>query len=361
MTQNRSPNMIPQYGGKPILYSTEPLDIEQSQAQFIEASLTQLLKNVENFTTDVFRDRKLLKSLGLSQDLDATPTPLGLHIPFARFDFIFDGQNLQVLELNTDGTSGYNTTEWVAEFSNLTPKENPNFNLSAKVLQALREHSLKAKEVILVDVPAIQTSWEQHDLLQRWGGPSQNCHFATPEFKSWSSGALAFRRILSWQLRANKEKYQPFLQDWADNEITVVGGWSSDVGMSKAWPAFLKSPFCPETVLISRETVKRLENEREVWVVKGALSYTGQEVIRGMDLVSERWLKCLKQILAETENGRQWIAQKKIDLPLDQDKPYELGLYFLNGKPSGYMCRWGHSQQISETSEEILRPVRIIS
>lgn len=352
---------VPQYNGSPVAYSKVPVELTRAQSQYIEKTFTDLLKEVEDFTTKALKDRSLLKLINVPEDIDPTPTPLGLHIPFARFDFLFDGETIHGLELNTDGTSGYNITEWVAEEAGLKPHENPNFELSKGLFLALKEHKPSAEEITLVDFPQIGTSWEQHDLLKRWRTLHPNANFADPAFKSWSSGALCYRRVLSWQLRAQKEKAKEFLKSWEEKNITVVGGWSSDVGMSKAWPAILKPKCFPETILLNANSAKHLESEKDNWVIKGALSFSGQAVFRGIDLPEQRWRACVEKALAETLQGRHWVGQRRVETPKIDEKPYELGLYFLNGKPSGYMCRWGSDEAISETSSEILRPVKITS
>ena len=356
--QIKSPRSVPQYGGRPLSYSVAPLLIKKSEAQFIETALTDLLKKVEAFTEVALRDKQILKDLGVPEDLDPRPTPLGLHIPFARFDFLFDGKNLNVMELNTDGTAGFNVNEWIAEEAGLKPSENPNFKISERLLQALLEHSPEAREVVLMDFPEVGTSWEQHDLIKRWK-PLIRASLGNPAVRQWKKDALIYRRVLSWQLRAHPERCQPFLQDWKDGQIKVVGGWSSDVGMSKAWPAFVKPQYVPETLLIEDGVVEKIKSEKDTWVIKGALSFSGHSVFRGLDLQQERWMACVDQALKESQNGRPWVAQRRVEVPKVDGKPIELGLYFLNGKPSGYMARWGSDQVISETSEEVLRPVRM--
>ena len=352
---------VPLYDGKPLEFSKIPVELKRSDADYIESTLTQVLKDVEDFTVQALKDKKLLKAINVPEDLDPTPTPLGLHIPFARFDFLFDGRKIHGLELNTDGTSGFNVTEWLGEQAGLSQKENPNFDLSNRLLLALREHKPSASEIALVDLSGIMTSWEQHDLIKKWRTHVPNSHYSEPSVRSWKEGALCYRRILSWQMRANRDQCKPFLEDWKDKKITVVGGWSSDVGMSKAWPAFLKPNAFPETVLFNEQNCARITAEKDQWVIKGALSYSGNAIFRGIDLTEARWKACVGQALIETLQGRHWIGQKRIDVPQVDGKPFELGLYFLNGKPSGYMCRWGSNDAISETSNEIFRPVRIIS
>ncbi|MDZ4677085.1 MAG: hypothetical protein SGI74_06195 [Oligoflexia bacterium] len=359
MTQKLTPKSVPIYGGKPIPYSLKPVILTKEASLFIETSLTEILKQVEDFTTQALKDKKTLVQLGLPGDLDPRPTPLGLHIPFARFDFLFDGTNLNIIELNTDGTSGYNTTEWVAEAAGLKPEENPNHGLSDKLLDALLEHKPQAKEVVLADFPHLNTSWEQDDLIERWK-QRISCHRADPKLKSWKNNAIIYRRVLSWQLRSQPARAKAMLDDWKAQNVTTLGGWSSDVGMSKAWPSFVKPKHCPETQIIDMNLVKKMQNEKEKWVLKGALSFSGQSVIRGIDLPDDRWKNCLLQVLAETEAKRPWIAQQRINLPLYEDKPTEYGMFFLNGKPSGYMCRWGHSEVLSDTSTEVFRAVKIV-
>jgi hypothetical protein len=205
------------------------------------------------------------------------------------------------------------------------------------------------------------TSWEQHDLIKRWKKNVPHAHYSDPSTRSWKEGALCYRRILSWQMRSHRSACLPFLEDWKAKKITVVGGWSSDVGMSKAWPALLKPPCFPETLLFDENSAKRFISEKDHWVIKGALSYSGNAIFRGIDLTQKRWHHCVTQALTETLQGRHWIGQRRVPLPEYEGKPFELGLYFLNGKPSGYMCRWGSSDAISETSNEVFRPVRIIS
>jgi hypothetical protein len=352
---------VPLYDGKPLEYSKNPVGLKKSDAEYIESMLTAVLKDVEDFTNRALKDKKLLREVNVPDDLDPTPTPLGLHIPFARFDFLFDGKKIYGLELNTDGTSGFNVVEWLGAQSGLSPEENPNYNLSARLLSALREHKPDATEIALVDLPGIITSWEQHDLVKKWQKSFPKSYYSEPGVRSWGTDALCYRRILSWQMRANRELCKPFLEDWKEQKITVVGGWSSDVGMSKAWPAILKPNCFPETVLFNEKSAKRIIDEKDNWVIKGALSYSGNAIFRGIDLTQNRWQICVMQALQETLLGRHWIGQRRIDVPLIDGKPFELGLYFLNGKPSGYMCRWGSHDAISETSNEIFRAIKITS
>ena len=342
-------------------FSLEPFSLKKEQALEIEKTFTSLLKEVEDFTNKALKDKKLLKSLNVPEDIAPEPTPLGLHIPFARFDFLYDGKDITALELNTDGTSGFNVVEWLGHEARLKSEEDPNFNLSYRLLEAVREHKPDAKDLALVDLPGIMTSWEQHDLINQWKSIKAPCHFADPTIRSWKDGSLIYRRILSWQLRAQPEKFKAFLSDWKEKKITVVGGWSSDVGMSKAWPAFLKPKIFPETILLTEESAKKITDEKDFWIIKGALSYSGQANFRGVDLNQMRWASCVSQALRETVQGRHWIAQRRVEVPRVDGKPIELGIYFLNGKPSGYLCRWGSLKSISETSDEIYRPVKITS
>ena len=350
---------IPQYGGQPLAVALEPVVLARKDADFIETTLTSLLRLAEDFTKKALIDPKLLKSLGLVEDLDPKPTPLGLHIPFARFDFLYDGQNLNVLELNTDGSSGFNIMEWLGLKAKIPDHENPNKDLSLRLLQALREHKPEALEIGIMDFHDVKTHWEQEDLVKTWSTQILAKRLR-PDIRTWSKGSLIYRRALSWQLRYLKAEAKPFLDDWMNDKITVVGGWSSDVGMSKVWPAITNAPHFPETNLATPEVVERLKTEKDLWILKGALSFAGKAVIRGVDLSEEKWLSALKMVIEETAMGRPWIVQKSVKIPLVEGKPCEFGLYFLNGKPSGYMCRWGSFETISDKSSELMRPVRII-
>jgi hypothetical protein len=360
MTQEKSPSEIPLYGGKPVSYSLDPVVLKRGDAKLIENSLSDLLKEIERFTARALSDNSILSQLGLPVNLDPRPSPLGMHIPFARFDLLFDAGKIHVLELNTDGTSGYNIAEWLGGQAAVPAGENPNHRLSMRLLEGLRAHAPKASEIVLMDFPDIETSWEQEDLIRKWSQVIP-ARMGNPLIKSWSEGALIYRRVLSWQLRSQPDRAKAFLSDWAGDKITVVGGWSSDVGMSKAWPAFINPDVCPETRLLDDGFIKKIKTEKDRWVLKGALSFSGRAVIRGIDLPQARWEASLAQVLTETKSGRPWVAQKKISLPLYEGKPLELGLYMLNGKPAGYLARWGHSDAITESSTEVLRPVRIIS
>ncbi len=373
----RTELMQPLYAGKPVEYGEETFILSRKDAQFIENQLENLLKKIEEFTSKALKDPSTLALLGLPKDLNGAPSPLGLHIPFARFDCLFDGKDLHVLELNTDGTSGWNIAEWLGEKVALKPDENPNLWLSQRLLDGLRLHRPSAQEICLVDFHEVNTKWEQEDLVERWnrstspvgvtssGGVTVNlagpirCARVNPQFRGWKDGALMYRRALSWELRAKPGDARSFLSDWADGKITVVGGWSSDVGMSKVWPAFLKPSLCPETVLISDKNIKQVGDEKEGWVVKGALSYSGRGVFSGHELKEDAWRSCLERALAETKSGRPWILQRRVEVPLWNGKPVELGVYFINGRPAGYLCRAGAGGFISEVSSEKVYPVAV--
>lgn len=351
----------PQYAGSDLRVSLRPIDIKKSDAQKIETHLTQLLSEVENFSRMALGDPKLLRALGVPEAMDPTPTPLGLHIPFARFDFVFDGENIQVLELNTDGTSGFNICQWLSDNARLKPEENPCHQITSRLYQAISAHKPDAKLVCLLDFDNVTTSWEQKDLVRRWESYGHTVKRVSPDKREWVDGALIYRRALSWELRQNSHKAAPFLDDWANEKVTVVGGWSSDIGMSKVWPALFGSKYCAPTYEVTEDRVREWQNEKDNWVLKLAFDYSGHGVVRGVDLGQSAWQESLAKALAETQNGKPWVAQKFTKIPLYEGKPLELGCFFLNGNPAGFMARWGHeNEKIDEHSKEVQRPVRFI-
>jgi hypothetical protein len=213
---------------------------------------------------------------------------------------------------------------------------------------------------VILDWTDINTSWEQLDLVKKWSLKKQTRRL-DPGSNSWKPKSLVYRRVLSWQLRAQKERVRKFLGDWNKKEITVVGGWSSDVGMSKGWPAILKPDLCPQTFFIDEiEKHKVIGGNKDGWVIKGVLSFSGQAVFRGKDYSVEQWNALVEKSLMETKSGRAWIVQELLEVPLYDGQPLELGIYMLNGKFAGTMARWGSSQVISDTSTEKIRPVELI-
>jgi glutathionylspermidine synthase len=351
----------PLYDNKPIDFSLKPVVFSREDANYIEKELTSLLGTIEACTVESLAKPLLLKKLGIPAEVaGALPTPLGVHIPFARFDFFYSEKKLTVLELNTDGASGYNVVEWLGDHAKIPDSENPNKNLSLRLLEALQAHNPNAKELGLIDFEDVKTRSEQNDLIETWSN-KVNAKMFSPGVRSWLPNSLIYRRALSWQLRSQRERAKPFLDDWAQGKITVVGSWGSDVGMSKALPAIFKLPHFPETHLIDELLAAKIKEQRELWVLKGALSFAGGAVIRGLDLSDEKWLSALEKVCEETRQERPWIAQKFVEVPLVEGKPCEFGLYFLNGKPSGYLCRWGAAGPISDKSEELMRPVQITS
>src|SRR5690606_5175217 len=110
---------------------------------------------------------------------------------------------------------------------------NPNFRLSERLLEALLAHKPEASEVVLLDFPEELTHAEQLQLLSLWKDKKKS-YFAPPNTRAWTEKSLIYRRAVSWQLRSRQQDAKPFLDDWSSGKITVIGGWSSDVGMSKA-------------------------------------------------------------------------------------------------------------------------------
>jgi hypothetical protein len=247
--------------------------------------------------------------------------------------------------------------EWLGDQACLPTAQNPNEDLSLRLLEALLEHKPEASQVCLVDFANVETAWEQLDLVRRWS-PKVKAVRADPSLRLWEKGSLIYRRALSWQLRAKKQMAEPFLSDWQNGFLTVVGGWSSDVGMNKAWPALLDSPLFPETRIIESD-VSFLKKNKDDWILKAALSHSGHAIIRGIELAQERWISSVDNVCSESLRGRRWVAQRRVPIPEVEGKPCEFGLFFLNGRPSGYMCRWGHSSAITESSNEVFRPVRL--
>lgn len=347
----KTQSFIPSYNGKPIDYSLDPYILTGKQARFIETTLTKILKEVEAFTSKAVKSKKILKQLGLPLNLDPKPTKLGLHIPFARFDFTFDPttNELQLFELNTDGTSAWNVMEWLGEKAQIPEVENPNFELSRRLFEGLKKHQPKAKNILLVDFDDLMTSSEQTDLCQQWGISKKS-----PTDHDWAqyTDALIYRRAVSWTLRERKKDCAQFLKMWAQKKLQVVGGWSSDVGMSKAWPIFLQNKLFPESHFLTSEIKKMLLKEKDQWILKPMLGHSGRSLIRGIDVGGEVW----KQTLQKSKNI---IAQRLVELPQKNGSRVELGLFFINGKPAGYMCRSGHQGAITDTSADLMRPVQI--
>lgn len=344
----------PQYDGKPLEISLNPIGLKKSDYKFIQTKLENLLRDLEKFAQKSASDPETLKTLGLPSGVDYSPTPLGIHIPFCRFDCLWDGRKLSVLELNTDGTSGYNIVEWLGEKAGLKSDEDPNRDLSIRLLNALREHAPKAPEALVADFPDVKTKWEQEDLVKRWNKvfPSR---LISVSGVGWKKGDVVLRRALGWELRAKKDQCRMFLDAWTKGEITVVGGFSSDIGMSKVWPTFVNSEVLPKTLLVGSEKV--IDKNR--WVLKMALSYSGRGVYRGDQLREDHWDSLLEKAISETKSQRPWVLQERMNLPQYEGRNLELGFYFLNGKMSGVMARWGHSGEINESSVEILRPVKL--
>ncbi|MCC6276466.1 MAG: hypothetical protein IT289_00975 [Oligoflexia bacterium] len=349
---------VPMFGGKPLAVDLNPITLPKVSVLKVAEFLEKLLRDVEQLTQDLDTNRGELIRLGLPVNLDLTPTPLGLHIPFARFDCLFDGTNVQVLELNTDGTSGFNVNEWLATAAQLSAQENPNHDLSERLFRGLKEHRPNATAVTIADWSEVKTSWEQQDLVRRWSTkiPTRRMD---PSYSDWSKEDLVYRRVLSWQLRAESDRCRAFLDAWKESKITVIGGWSSDVGMSKAWPALTKSQGVVKTWFID-EKASVAKDSREEWVLKAVLSYSGQGVFRGRDLRQDHWESLLSKAQHEHNQGRPWVLQKHAAIPLLDGKPWELGMYMINGKWAGTMARWGHSGSLSETSQEVLRPIKLV-
>ncbi|MBK9294055.1 MAG: glutathionylspermidine synthase family protein [Oligoflexia bacterium] len=338
----------PIYNGQPIPFSLKPIEIPRQVYSSIETSLTDILKQVESFTQKAVKDKKILRSLGLPDVIDGTPSPLGIHIPFARFDFILNENNEPVIiELNTDGTSGWNVVEWVCMQAKIKDTENPNLNLSQRLFEGLKAHSPNTKEIYLIDFNDVMTSWEQDDLCQRW-----EIKKAEPDQRTWNEGALIYRRAVSWQLR-KKAMSSPFVKDWSEKKITVVGGWSSDVGMSKAWPVHLNLKQVAETKFVDNTTEKQLRAEKDLWVVKHKFGHSGRGVTRGCDVDDKSWSELLK-------NQNEIVVQRRVHLSTIDDERVEYGMFFINGKASGLMVRSGHKGIITDTSADLARPSRIV-
>jgi glutathionylspermidine synthase len=339
-------NTTPLYNGQPILFSLNPVNLNTRMYEKIEITLTKVLKEVELFTAKALKDKKLLRQLGVPEDLDPTPTPLGIHIPFARFDFIITDQNeIKIMELNTDGTSNWNLVEWLANEAKIPEDENPNFDLSQRLFEGLKLHSPKAKEIFLLDFNDVMTSWEQEDLVKRW-----NIKRANPEQRIWNEDALIYRRAVSWDLR-QKAMNSPFVEDWQKRKIKVIGGWSSDIGMSKAWPAILNLPQTLETKLVDASNERMLKAEKDSWVLKKKFSSSGRGVVRGIDVDEKKWAETLR-------DQQNIVAQKYFNLS-EKTEAIEYGMYFINGKASGVMARVGHKSVINDTSNDITKPVRV--
>jgi glutathionylspermidine synthase len=149
---------------------------------------------------------------------------------------------------------------------------------------------------------------------------------------------------------------EPFLSDWKSKKITVVGGWSSDIGMSKAWPTLMASDLLPETLPVDNSTVKRLREEQAQWVLKSVFSHSGRGVMRGCDVNQDEWVLKLKA----AQDNHSLIAQKLVKFGSSNERERtEWGLFFINGQAAGLMARTGHAGVITDSSADLMRPVLI--
>jgi glutathionylspermidine synthase len=349
----------PLFNGSVIDYDTTPVTLKKADSQKIETSFTDLLKKIEDFTTQSLKDVALLKRLGVEWDFGLSPTAFGLHMPFARFDFAFDKNNQpKIFELNTDGTSGWNVAEWVNDKASqegfIATKNNPNFKLSERLLEGILKHAPKTSKLILLDFSGGSTEWEQADLLQRWNQMGNKTVIRkSPLEEDWEEGALVYRRAVSWELKKYFNKCGKFIEAWKKNKITVVGSFSSDVGMSKIWPAFVSSPLVAETHLLNDETIKKVRDNKDEWILKKAFSLAGRGVLSGTTSDLKQWKEAVS-------SGSYEIAQRRVEMCDETQGKLELGLYFINAKPAGYLCRKGHTGMITETSNDVTTALQIL-
>ncbi|MBI1871150.1 MAG: hypothetical protein HYS07_08175 [Chlamydiae bacterium] len=388
------------YGGKSLEVCHEPYLIEEKDALSFKKDLEILHSTVEKVTTLFIKGefRELYSFDSRLMDLILAHPGYSVSCPLTRWDSFWDGENLKLLELNTDGTSGMAYVEALNRIyiESFPGEERVYSSLRKRVLDTLLDcyhefskRRVEVPQIAIVDWKDVATRPEQIDLAHYFNQMGISTVLADPRelrydgtflWKDDFRIDLIYRRVVTREYLEAWDKVKPMTKAYFDQNVCVVGSFRSQIGFDKRTFTILSSPefeifFTPQENQLKSflipwtRSLQRTKTEfhralieipqyvidnPSLFVLKPPSLNRGRGVLMGSDIDHDQW----KEEVIRRLNGGD-IVQEKLQVPLRKGVGIHLGHFVFGGKLAGWMCRMGRDAVLGDFSDDYLVPCLI--
>lgn len=382
-----------------------------SEGDFKELEL--LLEGITDILNKVIRAykenpgfRKLFPFSPLMEELILIETGYQVNFPMGRFDIFYKDNGEHIFcELNTDGSSAMNEIRVLQEvmgesqvFVELKKTyELKGFELFESWLEELIKNYKEFNNGIddkpnigILDFTEDGTIYEFREFQKVFQEKGYNTFICDPRELSYKGGKLyykdnwirlIYRRATTMRLVEEAGQIGDFLTAYREGAVCVVGGLVSQLVHNKVLFAILhdqnKVDFLtegekeyikrhiPYTALLDvneEDTIKRLIEEKDHWILKPLDLYAGKGVYAGRDFTPPEWERIIRGL-----GDKEYIYQEFIEIPVlpmlnfAENKGFEnfgflLGLYTYNHRLAGLYTRAGRKNIIGDIAESFTVP-----
>lgn len=398
-------NSSARYLGEPIDFLYQPVFFSTENIEWITGILDKLTgildKTIEKYRTEK-RFRKVFPFSKRTEQLILADPGYDNSFPMARFDVFYDCNcGLQFCEFNTDGSAGMNearvlqhvisrskAVEWLEEDYEVS-YYNPMENWIDTILGIYREFTgpgQPPKTIAIVDFEREGVTSEFREFQNMFKNRGYRAIICDPRNLDYDgenllSGSdkidLVYRRATTQKIVERYEEVEDFLNAYRDQNVCVVGGFTSQIVHNKALFAILQEK--DYTEFLDEEEVefirkyfplsrifraedsslrRKLVNEKDRFLLKPFDKFAGHGVYVGRDFNSNEWENKVEEV-----QGDGYIAQEFCNVPKEEflyvndgnlsfeEFGYLTGLFLYNEELSGLYTRAGRENVIASLVE----------
>jgi hypothetical protein len=347
----------------------------------------RLAARVEALAQRALEDRELFDALQLrpeAQEFIRVDPGYKRITMLSRPDAILRADELVFLEFNCDSPAMMSfadlVTDCLLELPALAPfrgrlqAENRTAKLLESLLECYREYGARRwpPTIAITDWDGQKTRFEHRRLAEAFeaaGYPTVVCDpraFRRLEGRLHAGGKridIVYRRALFNELVERRSEVVPLLDAYREGSICMVNSMRSYLASSKTLLAEMSdeqmraeptdddgSGQVATTMIVSSQLARRLEAERERWVLKKSESHGGEHVLLP-DLVDDaQWRDALKHAAKESWVMQEYCRVPTLALPAERDGHVERERKFYNWNPFLFGGRYaGSIARASET------------
>lgn len=341
------------YGGQPIGSVPSPLVLDRAAWAPVQDKVRRLRDLLEKVALELVSSRQAGPSLGFRplhlELVEASAERPGRPAPLARIDGMISPEGrFQVVEVNTDGSTGVHDCYSLAEAARRSPAVLPVaeseglevaslYEPLATVFRTLWEDAGEsgAPRVAIVDWETVKSRYEQQVLAKRLsdlGVPAQWCD---PRALERKRGRLVgpegpvdilYKRVLSAELLERRDEVGAYLDAILGGEVLQVDPFTADILYDKGLMALVQGEagegLSPEEKSLVEELVpfarpypgdgdltEQALAERETLVLKPRTEYGGKGVVLGNRVGPREW----EQALTEARGGGTFLLQRYLE------------------------------------------------
>jgi hypothetical protein len=398
-------NSSAKYIDTPIPFLCQPVFWSKAEIEklaHVGVKMTSILKKIVTNYVNNPDFRKYFNFDTLTEELILIDPGYEDPAPMARFDFFYQPrEKLKFCEFNTDGSSGMNEDNVLANIFLATPPLEEikreyclfYFELLDSWVEACLKNYWEFKgykklpTVAIVDWEGVSTIREFEAFQQAFQAKGCKTVITDPrrlKLKNsrlyWGSLPvdLVYRRLVNHEVVKYQEEITDFIKGYRQHRVCVVGPIRSQLIHNKIIFQVLNDPEVQELFTDEEKTFiadyipfttvfkgdkRQLElaiSQKDNLVIKPQDLYGSREVFVGRDYTEDEWLEVLKSI-----GDREYLLQEFVTPPqipmLNMELKVELwkqivGLYLYNGKMSGLYTRVGRNNVISTSTGGFVVP-----